>query len=480
MGKPDSGAGQVFEADDSGVVAEHAPQAARPFFASPTTADKKNALSLDVVPIACLNLGDVNFEFDSSVVLEPAGRILSQLPALRQKKPGAKGALPLVSIFGHADPSGSDDYNKALSGRRAKAVYGLLTHKPAIWDDLFRHPFGGDDWARKMSVAGQAETLGLPASTPRKDVFLAMMQAMCPQPLEPADFLGRGADAGGKADFQGCGEFNPLLLLSADEQATLSKPKRNSINVVDRRVVVFLFRPEIILDVGNWPCPRATEGAAACHKRFFANAQLRLAPGPERKSHKGPNDETFACRFYDRIAGASPCEQILEVYRVRLFDKFANPLPRATFTLTDGKRTVKGQADDQAFLTVRDIKVPADVHVQWSPAGDSSKTFEMDVHVDIEGDDDAAALRRLHNLGYEGRPLPQDDVRAFQQDHAGRFPAMTASGKLDAATRDALREVNDECNPVVRTPPPASPGSGKGQGDKVQAAPPADAESPAP
>jgi len=30
-------------------------------------------------------------------------------------------ACPL-SVFGHADPVGSDDYNKALSGRRAMAV----------------------------------------------------------------------------------------------------------------------------------------------------------------------------------------------------------------------------------------------------------------------------------------------------------------------------------------------------------------------
>lgn len=472
MADPSAPSGQVFEADDAGVIAEHAAPAVRPFFVSPTRVDRGNALSQDIVPMACLNLGDVLFEFDSSVVLEAAGRILSQLPALRQSKPGAQGALPLVSIFGHTDPSGSDDYNKTLSGRRAKAVYGLLTHKPAVWDELFSHPFGGDDWSKKLSLSGQAQALGLPTSAPRQQVFLAMMKAMCPQSLAPEDFLGRGADAGGKADFQGCGEFNPLLLLSKDELASLSKPKRNSINVVDRRVVVFLFRPEIILDAGNWPCPRASEGAEGCRKRFFVDAQARLTPGPTRKRHRGPADETFACRFYDSIAGASPCEQILEVYRVRLFDKAARPLPGAPFTLTDSRRTVKGQADAQAFLQVRDLKVPTEVHVQWSPADDPGQRFEMDVHVDIEGDDDSAAMRRLHNLGYEGRPLPADDMRAFQQDHSARFPAMSASGQLDAATRDALRQVNDECDPAPRTlPAPAPSGGRKGQGDKVVPAP---------
>src|SRR5690348_14261135 len=37
--------------------------------------------------------------------------------------------------------------------------------------------------------------------------------------LDKADFLGIGADAGGKADYQGCSDFNPVLVFSADENA---------------------------------------------------------------------------------------------------------------------------------------------------------------------------------------------------------------------------------------------------------------------
>jgi hypothetical protein len=466
MAAPVTTTGSLIDVADGGVIGEHDPPLARPFFASPTRSEKSNALALDIVPMACLNLGDVLFEFDSSIVLPAAGAILSQLPALRRSKPNAKGELPLVSIFGHADPSGNDEYNKTLAGRRAKAVFGLLTHKAEIWDELFCKPFGGDDWTKKLSVSSLAQSLGLSNTAPRRQVFAAHIAAICPEALEPRDFLGRGVDGGGKADFQGCGEFNPLLLASAPELKTLSKVQRDNLNLINRRVVVFLFRPEIRLNVQEWPCPRATESTAGCRKRFFLNAKERLTPAPERKRHQLPTDETFACRFYDRIAGPSPCEQVLEIYRIRLFDKLAKPLPGASFTLSDGKRTVKGTANSEAFITVRDLKVPTEVHVEWSVPGGDGTRFTLDVHVEVDGNDDAASFRRLHNLGYEGRSTAKEDILAFQQDHQARFPAMSLSGNLDAATRDALKTVNDECTPSLRQPPGQHAGGHKNQGDK--------------
>lgn len=467
MGDASESRGSVIQADETGVIGEHDAPFVRPLFVSPTREDKQNTVGLDVVPIACLNVGDLLFEFDSSVVRPAAGALLSQLPAMRRSRPNAQGELPLVGIWGHADPTGDEEYNKTLSGRRAKAVYALLAHKPAMWDELFSHPFGGDDWSKKLNLADLADSLGLPHKTARTALFDAQMTAMCPEPLEPSDFLGRGADSGGKADFQGCGEFNPLLILSTKDGKELAKRDRDLLNLVDRRVVVFLFRPEVRLAVGDWPCPRASEGTAGCRKRFFLDAKKRLEPGPERRRHKRRTDDTFACRFYDRIAGNSPCEQFLEMYRVRLFDKLATPLPGAPFTLTDGKRTVKGRADDDAFVTVRDLKVPANVHVEWQPADDASKNFQLDVHVEIDGDDDSASLRRLHNIGYEGRANARDDVEAFQADHKDRFAGMQVNGALDDVTRRALRDVNDECDPSPRSPPTPDDRPHKKQGDKV-------------
>src|SRR5262249_3942211 len=59
------------------------------------------------------------------------------------------------------------------------------------------------------------------------------------------DFLGGGADPDGKADYQGCSEFNPVLVFSKDEAAAFQKAsdkaQRDSDNLPNRRVTAFLF-----------------------------------------------------------------------------------------------------------------------------------------------------------------------------------------------------------------------------------------------
>jgi hypothetical protein len=468
MSDPSVDTGSVLHADENGVVGEHPQATARPFFASPALGGQANTLAMDIRPIACLNLGDILFEFDSSVVREPAGALLAQLPGLRQKYASPSGDLPVVSVFGHADPTGTDNYNKTLSGRRSTAVYALLVHNPSLWDTLYNTPFGGDNWSKKMDLSAIATRVGLPAGSSRQDIFTSYMQLLCPQPLDKTDFLGRGADSGGKADYQGCGEFNPLLMLSAPDLQTMPNDVRDAANLINRRVVIFLFRPELKIAPASWPCPTATEGVAGCRARFFLNAKQRLTPGPTRRRHYGPLDETFACRFYDRLAANSPCEQILRMYKIRLFDPYATPLPGASYTISDGKRTVTGLADSDAYATITDLKVPATVDVTWTDTSDSTSQYNLTVYVDVEGDDDDAAKQRLHNLGYENFPELADNVRAFQQDQQDRFPDMQPTGELDDATRAALRQVNAECDPSQRPKDPDSPNPPPGSSNQNQ------------
>ena len=66
--------------------------------------------------------------------------------------------------------------------------------------------------------------------------------------LDPTDdFLARQQDSLGKGDFQGCSEFNPLLIFSQQKNnefdADKDKSKRNLENAPNRRVLVLLFRP---------------------------------------------------------------------------------------------------------------------------------------------------------------------------------------------------------------------------------------------
>jgi hypothetical protein len=117
---------------------------------------------------------------------------------------------PALSVFGHADPVGDDEYNKALSGRRARAIYALFTRDTAIWSELA----GAEAWPPAAFAMMQDRT-ALPAGTPRDALFRAYMDAIChradgtPFAVDRTGFLGRGADPGGKADVQGCRPRNP-------------------------------------------------------------------------------------------------------------------------------------------------------------------------------------------------------------------------------------------------------------------------------
>lgn len=142
-------------------------------------------------------------------------------------------------IFGHSDPTGDEDYNKVLSGRRAEAIYAVLTHDVARWERLYTSQTGGDNWGAK-NVKLMLEALGYTKVTPfQKDnalsadgvagpktravLFARYFQFLFPVPLGKDAFLGRGADPEGKADFQGCGEFNPAMVFSAARRSRVDQ-----------------------------------------------------------------------------------------------------------------------------------------------------------------------------------------------------------------------------------------------------------------
>jgi hypothetical protein len=163
---------------------------------------------------------------------------------------------------------------------------------------------------------------GLPAGTARATLIKAYMDHLCTvrdatgQPgakveLTKEDFLARGKGPDGKGDIQGCSEFNPLMLFSTSEKATLDQPanhpRRNQENQVNRRVMVLLFRPGSLVDPNKWPCPTVEEGVGKCLKRFHSDGQARRSNKAARREFKDTKD-TFACRFYDRLTNSSPCE----------------------------------------------------------------------------------------------------------------------------------------------------------------------------
>jgi len=302
-------------------------------------AEEHNALRISVFPFACWKLEDIRFEFDSSILLPEVKQELAQLHALRQRHPGAP-----LSIFGHADPTGKDEYNKRLSGRRAMAVYALLVRDTKLWENLHHSdPVApGDKWGiravqimlralgqnpgpadetlneqtraatRSFQEANGLEADGNPGPKTRAVLFASYMDLLAGDlRMKPSEFLAKGADPDGKGDYQGCGEFNPVLVFSKEEEADFAKQEdkteRNQQNSPNRRVVAYLYRPGSQIVASRWPCPRALEGPDTCRNRFWSDGNTRRNPQALRREFPETED-TFGCRFYHRLTDRSPCE----------------------------------------------------------------------------------------------------------------------------------------------------------------------------
>lgn len=270
-----------------------------------------------LLPVAAMQVDDAHFRFDASFVLPEAREDFVAIDIVRRVNPGAP-----LSLFGHADPVGDDEYNKILSGRRALAMFAVLVRRADIWERLHAKPHGRDQWsAAEFGVMRAAlgigdGTDGVPRTVgERATIFAAYMEFLCRDlvgesyRLDPVlDFLARGADKEAKGDVQGCGEFNPDLILAAgfpgrDQRGPV--PARDQANAANRRVVALFFTPGSAADPKQWPCPRALEGTAACRKRLWSDAAKRRAAGSATREHKLTGD-TYACRFYDRIALEDP------------------------------------------------------------------------------------------------------------------------------------------------------------------------------
>src|SRR5688572_30829860 len=122
----------VIDIGPDGVVATHPGRIQLPVMVAPVPEEKKtkdfNAIRPQLMCIGCMKLPGRGFEFDSSFVSPESKNKFRKFADLMNslRKQDSQNRFPPLSVFGHADPTGDDDYNKQLSGRRARAVYGLL------------------------------------------------------------------------------------------------------------------------------------------------------------------------------------------------------------------------------------------------------------------------------------------------------------------------------------------------------------------
>lgn len=469
-------AGRLVGSSAGGVSGLHAVPPDPAFHVAPATEQEFNTIRSTLAPFACWRVEDFRFAFDSSFIEPGAREDFALLAELLAQHPGA-----LCSIFGHADPVGSDDYNKTLSGRRARSVYAVLTRNTDFWESLYKSPFGGDSWsayavpqcllalgyapgntssdvatheAVKQFQQDQGLTAdGDPGPKTRQQLFVGYMDYLCGPKfkIEPTGFLGQGKDPQGKGDYQGCGEFNPVLMFSLAEKTEYDKPAnkdaRNADNAPNRRVVIYLFRPGTQIDLARWPCPRYNESGAGCQKRFWSDAAQRRSFQEKRREYRYTHD-TFACRTYDRFSSRSPCELGLKTFQVRLLDPMAQPIAYAPYCVTAGTHQTRGTADAAGWVAVRDIKVPDAIEVSWGyrpvkPDSAPKLVFHHQVYmqVDVPGNLQESADRRLHNLGYALGETFADRVKLFQRAYG-----WAETGKL-SDIKDELWEYHDRANP---------------------------------
>jgi outer membrane protein OmpA-like peptidoglycan-associated protein len=129
---------------EGGHSASHPSRGALPVHAATSTKSERTVIREELTTVACWRLNDVRFDFGSSFVGPAAAPEFDSLHLVCQAHPGAP-----LAVFGHADPIGDDEFNKLLSGRRAEAIYAILTGDFARWEKLYANPLGGDYWGSK-------------------------------------------------------------------------------------------------------------------------------------------------------------------------------------------------------------------------------------------------------------------------------------------------------------------------------------------
>lgn len=473
-----------------GVSARHEERAGLPVLVGLSVADELNTLKPPLLPIACWRLEDMRFDFDSSFVKWESKDEFTYLAETWDS-----WGKPPMSVFGHADPVGNDDYNKVLSGRRAMAIYGLLIRDTAIWEELYSQPFGNDHWGVKsiqvmlkevgfdpgpqdgiegpetqkavkdFQSANAADELtvdGIPGPKTRAVLFLAYMNAICankagqPFILTKKNFLAQGDDdPGRKGDMQGCSEFNPLLVFSQKENKDLSQPgkktERDTANAPNRRVLIFLFPTGSYIDFADWPCPRVKEGKAGCLARFWPDGDYRRSFQEKRREY-AKDKNTFACLFYDSMARRSPCETVRQTLRIRLLDTEKHPIKDAPYRLSIGNYDVRtGRAtnvgEQGGWLIEHNVLAPSRCTIEWGdplkadPEAPDNLPYRLIFYLDVnKGEDEEAYKRRLHNLGYapSSRSL-EGSIMLFQRDYG-----LTITGTLNDETKGALKQAHDE------------------------------------
>jgi hypothetical protein len=266
--------------------------------------------------------------------------------------------------------------------------------------------------------------------------------------MAATDFLGGAAAQPGdlpKMSLQSCGKFNPIVLLTAAEMQGYDEKNRNADDAPNRRVIMFFFAKGTTVDTSVWPCPNVKEAGDACKGAFWPGGDAKRKNGDTKRLYKDTRD-TMACRFYDRFARRSPCEGVKPGFGIdiHLYDDSGQPMTNVPYRISTGGDAKSAlSADGWVHVAVAENSCPDTCTVEWGTVdADGEYPFWADLVVDCDdGDDQANADAKLHNLGFP-RGLPLDTrVQRFQTRYESSVTGLASDGTIPAATVQKISDV---------------------------------------
>ncbi len=269
--------------------------------------------------ISCVRLGDADFAFGKSFIKPHA------LYQLRKTLEARRAELERLekwslTIFGHADDVGSDTFNKALSQRRARALYALIMRDPRAWEEIAKKERWGVIFYRviQLTIGGDLKAKVDPriARYGKKDGKAQKLRADLFKKYMNSDQF--AVDPGGilaghftEPPHVGCGEYNLAMKV---KRAGLSRAQHRARNQVNRRVILIFWR-------GKGPSPSSWPPCAK------ANCVAKKAV---LRDNRGLH---FRCKFYYDAFNLHRCEVVVK------------PKPisgEVTVVSRDEKRPVRG------------------------------------------------------------------------------------------------------------------------------------------
>jgi outer membrane protein OmpA-like peptidoglycan-associated protein len=116
---------------------------------------KVDQMKSDLIEKGKLIIYGINFEFNSSIIKPESYSVLNDIGELLKKNSSLK-----INIEGHTDDVGSDDFNQALSLKRAQSVKSYLVSKMMILESRIQTNGKGE----KYPIADNNSSLGKAAN----------------------------------------------------------------------------------------------------------------------------------------------------------------------------------------------------------------------------------------------------------------------------------------------------------------------------